>query len=450
VNNVFSEFWNRPDLPSNQDALIFCDSVTTWGGLRKLVGDAGRQLAPLERSRIGLHFVAAASSYALFLACQSLPVDLFLLDGSLSEPQCVELGRELRLNAVVFPAPNAGPNAFAVQKLVGANDWSGTSTVTILSSGSTGKPKAARHTWESLLRPVRPNDQSGARWLLTYRPHLYAGVQVALQCLAEFGALAVPKSTLSPAEIAGFIADCNSQCVSATPSYWRRLLLLSGREALSRMDLRQITLGGEVVDQPVLDALHTSFPKARVVHIYATTELGRCFSVADGLAGFPQRFLDAPPPGNAVLKIVEGELVARSSNAMKCYDHHNSGESQSPDWIRTGDLVSVAGNRIHFVGRKTEMINVGGNKVYPLEVEQIVRNVPGVADVRVFGRTSSITGQLVSCEIVSATGFEDEKVKHAVQQVCSVSLLPHQRPRLINMVNNIELSEAYKTVRSVS
>lgn len=449
MSKLFSEYWNNSSLRPDADALIFPRHITSWAELKELVGSSSHQLRSLGRNRIGLHFTPSACSYAIFLACQSLPVDVFLLDGSLCESRCLELAGDLRLRAVVFPAPVPGGRLLEVRELSGADAWSSEKTVTILTSGSTGKPKAARHSWESLLRPVRRNQQSAPRWLLTYRPHLYAGIQVTLQCLIEFGALAIPDPAWSPTEITRFVADSNIQYISATPSYWRRLLLFSSREVCQRMNLRQITLGGEVVDQPILDALKASFPNARLVHIYATTELGRCFSVSDGMAGFPRQFLEAPSPGDAILKIQDGELFACSPSAMNCYDAGDSADRRTSDWVATGDLVSLEGDRVYFSGRKTEMINVGGNKVYPLEVERVVRNVPGVADVRVYGRSSSLSGQLVSCEIVSAADAEDESVKRNVQQACSVGLAPHQRPRFITIVDRIELSPAYKTIRSV-
>jgi hypothetical protein len=84
--------------------------------------------------------------------------------------------------------------------------------------------------------------------------------------------------------------------------------------------LIQVTLGGEVVDQQILDSLRRTFPHARIVHIYATTELGRCFSVTDGRAGFPARYLTEPTADGVVLGVEDGELVVRSANAMEGYE----------------------------------------------------------------------------------------------------------------------------------
>ena len=118
------------------------------------------------------------------------------------------------------------------------------------------------------------------------------------------------------------------------------------------------------------------------------------------------------------------------------------------DWIATGDLVEINEGRVYFTGRRTDMINVAGSKVYPVEVERVLRAIPGVADVRVFGKASSIAGELVGCEIVPASGEYRERLKEEVIRVCRVTLASYQQPRLIKFVERIELSTAGKILRS--
>jgi acyl-CoA synthetase (AMP-forming)/AMP-acid ligase II len=209
----------------------------------------------------------------------------------------------------------------------------------------------------------------------------------------------------------------------------------------------QITLGGEVVDQMILNSLTRHFPDARLVHIYATTEVGRCFSVTDGLQGFPRKFLDAPSADGVEMRIHDNELFVRSKNAMAGYDPYSFQKDSSHDWMATGDMVNIIDDRVIFTGRKTDIINVGGNKVHPVEVEQVIRSIPGVCNVRVFGKRSSISGQLVACEIVRDNAVTDAELREAVQLVCQAKLAPYQRPRLINMVEQIELSAAQKMIR---
>jgi len=237
---------------------------------------------------------------------------------------------------------------------------------------------------------------------------------------------------------------------SATPSYWRRLLLMAEKSELRKVPLKQITLGGELTDQQILDQLQDLFPNARLVHIYATTEMGRCFAVTDRLAGFPTAILDRPTPDNVEIKIEQGQLFVRSANAMLEYYRRepSSGRHESmPDWFATGDLVEVRGDRVHFVGRQGDMINVGGNKVHPVLVENVIRQVPGIADVRVFARSSSITGQIVACEIIVSEGSAVDRVRRDVAEACNNTLTSFQRPRIIDVVPEIAVTGAGKKAR---
>jgi acyl-CoA synthetase (AMP-forming)/AMP-acid ligase II len=110
--------------------------------------------------------------------------------------------------------------------------------------------------------------------------------------------------------------------------------------------------------------------------------------------------------------------------------------------------VEIKGDRVYFVGRKSDMINVAGSKVYPVEVERVIRMIPGVSDVRIFGKTSSIAGELVACEIVPEPDQEQATLRDAINQACRAKLSSPQQPRLIKFVNRINLSLAGKTLRS--
>lgn len=431
-------------LPECRNAVVTPAQTTTWAGLREKSQHLFEAHGHLSKRRIGLSFQSSPESYAALAALDRLSCDVFLLDSHLGFEEAIELSGRLKLGGLLSAEREA---EFTFRELAGEERWSGESTITILTSGSTGKPKAARHSWDSLSRPIRKGFGTGAVWLLTYRPNLYAGLQVMLQCFAQGGTLAVPGQDMDPNATARFMVEAGVQYVSATPSYWRRLLMFSDAEVLRQVPLQQVTLGGEVIDQAILDNLRRSFPTARLVHIYATTELGRCFSVGDGRAGFPASYLAKPLPDGAELRIQDEELQVRSPNAMRMYDPLSS-QQLSSDWFATGDIVEAAGSRVFFVGRKTEMINVAGSKVFPIEVERVIRTVPGVSDVRVFGKISSIAGELVACEIVPAPGQDQGALKGVVSRTCRAALASHQQPRIIKFVERIDLSSAGKTLRA--
>ena len=434
----------------HREAINRQDRSITWAGLQELAV-AIRQRHDIARRRVGLSFDGSAEACAALAVFDDLQCDTFLLDATLSVSGMLELAREFRLGALVVPSSDGRCPDLAVHRLHGEAGPSGQSTITILTSGSTGRPKAVRHSWAGLIRPVRKTgERSAARWLLTYRPHLYAGFQVVLQCFANYGTLVIPGFGADPLQVVRLMLSAGVQYVSATPSYWKRILILCDRERLREIPLLQLTLGGEIADQALLDELKRTFPCARVVHIYATTELGRCFSVTDGVAGFPATYLDGISGDGVRLKVHDGELFVRSANAMLRYDPLSSSQSNPKEWFETGDLVEISGGRARFVGRKADIVNVGGQKVHPLEIERVIRVIPGVADARVFGRASSLMGQVVACEVVPDKDQDPDALKEAVTRACRSRLSPAQQPRFVQMVTHIDLSVAGKTLRGIA
>ena len=299
-------------------------------------------------------------------------------------------------------------------------------------------------------RGNRSEERPRNSWLLGFRLQLYAGLQVLGQCLADQGTLVIPGQESSVNDLVAMMAQAGVTHASATPSYWRRLLIFGDRESLATVPLKQITLGGEMADQALLDSLRNIYPTARITHIYATTELGRCFAISDGLAGFPEEFLNRGSIPGVELEVHDGELQARSVNAAPpsqgAVNRDTSVIAELP-WIATGDLVTILAGRVQFTGRKSEIINVGGNKVHPAVVEQVIRDVEGVEDVLVFPQASSIAGFLVACQVVPESGHAWDELRQRILQVCREKLRRHEVPRIVEPVTEITLSPAGKKRR---
>jgi acyl-coenzyme A synthetase/AMP-(fatty) acid ligase len=406
------------------------------------------EIRHISRARIGLVQRSSANAYALFVALVMLDCDVSLLDEAMTPERLRELLDSHCLDATLDPSRDV--DLAVVRQLDSGTGISrlGRGEITIVTSGSTGRPKPVRHNWGSLTRPVRSSRSSTPLcWLLTFRPHLYAGLQVFLHCLLNQETLVIPEEGMPVEGLLEFMCRYRLSAVSSTPSYWRRLVALGNRDSLKAVPLEQITLGGEAVDQRLLSALNRLYPRARLVHIYATSELGRCFSVQDALAGFPADFLNRATAEGVELKVEDGELHVRSANAVPGLRRVAGSRDGKTDWIATTDLVERVGDRYFFVGRRSDVINVGGNKVHPLSVEQVVQVVPGVRDARVFAQSSSLAGAMVACEFVAEPGFDPESVRRAIQQACLDRLSAHERPRLIRIAESITLSGAGKKIR---
>jgi len=301
--------------------------------------------------------------------------------------------------------------------------------VVMETSGTTGTPKRLRHGLDRLLARVPGKPVPGAVWLLTYDPCGFAGMQVILTALRGGGTL-VADPGADAAGLARLALDAGATHAGGTPSFWRALLLTGARPPL-----RAITLGGERVDQPLLDALRTAFPAAALRHIYASTEAGSLFAVTDGREGFPAVWLETGVEGTD-LRIVDGVLHVRSARAADGID----------GWLETGDLVDVAGDRVLFRGRADSTVNVGGVKVRPEEVERHLLAVPGVADAAVRAVASPITGALLTADIVADPEWSLETLRDAVRARLA-DLPPAHRPRRIAWVDRLDLMPSGKKKR---
>jgi acyl-CoA synthetase (AMP-forming)/AMP-acid ligase II len=378
-----------------------------------------------------------ADAILRLIALDRIGARIYLLPPGVAPSQVQGLGESV---GAEVPPGGAGP-------AVPNHPGSGPGEVVLFTSGTTGVPKAVLHTWGSLSGRVHHSDSLDAsHWLLTYHLSAFAGLQVFLHALENAGQI-----TLGPSDPASLLAlglRDGVTHISGTPTFFRLLLTLSRPEELHRLPLRQVTLGGEAVDQLLLDRLRAAFPQARITHIYASTEAGACFSVHDGHEGFPTALLesDALP---VRLSIVEGELFVDSPHVMRGYLGPD-GARRSPGPIATGDLVEIRGDRVLFLGRRSERINVGGNKVHPEEVERRILEVPGVQAARVSGAASSLVGQIVRADVVVEPGSDPDQMRQRILDHCRTGLAAYKLPRLLTFVDRLDCTAAGKLVRGAA
>jgi acyl-coenzyme A synthetase/AMP-(fatty) acid ligase len=213
-----------------------------------------------------------------------------------------------------------------------------------------------------------------------------------------------------------------------------------------------VRLSGEVADQSILDNLRAAYPHARIAHAFASTEAGVAFEVEDGLAGFPADFIDEPR-GSIDLKVEAGTLRIRSSrNAARYLGEVQQAVTSGDGYVDTGDLVELVGDRYHFRGRKGGIINVGGYKVYPEEVEAVLNADPRVRMSLVRARRSPITGAVVVADVVladpaHAAGPDAERVKADLLNACRENLPAYKVPATLRLVPALELTAGGKLVR---
>lgn len=314
-------------------------------------------------------------------------------------------------------------------------------------SGTTGRPKLVEHSFASLTRTARPPRPGvePVRWGQLYEITRFAGIQVMMQAVTGGAALLLPDRTESLSAQLRRLAGWNCNALSATPTLWRKILLTGDRPGL---DLRQITLGGEIADDAILAALKREYPNARITHVYASTEAGAAFAVHDGRAGFPESYLQNPPGGIA-LRIIDGRLYVHNHDVTGRYLGSDQGFRDEDGFVDTGDIVEQRDDRIFFRGRSNGAINVGGNKLFPEEIERLLLEQATVRAARIYSRPSPITGQLVIGEIVPADDASDHKALAAeLLRFCRNRLPRWQVPATLRIVAEIRSNAAGKIERS--
>lgn len=320
----------------------------------------------------------------------------------------------------------------------------------MLTSGTSGVPKIAGHTLDALTGAIVAEGPARGPvpvWATFYDIRRYGGLQIFLRAILSGGCMVLsdPHETL-----ADHIARLNARGVShisGTPSHWRKLLM-SGSAA--QFAPRYVRLSGEIADQAVLDGLKTAFPNASVGHAYASTEAGVGFAVNDGLEGFPANYL-----GNrngVEMKVVDGSLRIRSTRTAHAYIGRNAAALTDADgFVDSGDIVELRGDRYYFVGRRGGIINIGGLKVHPEEIEAVINRHPDVRMSRAKSRRSPITGGIVVADVILADGSDPARAKEIRDQIldqCRTQLASHKVPAVIRFVEALDVTPAGKLART--
>ena len=316
----------------------------------------------------------------------------------------------------------------------------------LATSGTTGTPKIVAHTNESLTRTTSKSSQSQPlSWGLLYDPARFAGLQVVLQAVLSNAKLIVPTPDLDFEKKIDCLVTNGCTALSATPSLWRKILMT---KAAQRLDLVQITLGGEIADQRIINSLVKQFPNAEVTHIFASTEAGVGFSVKDRQAGFPLSWLESGVRGIDLKISGQGTLCLKNTHINQFYLGEGGSIADMQGWIDTGDLVEIENARVQFKGRLNGAINIGGNKVIPEDVESEILKVPGVFQVVVRAKSSSIAGSLVEALVVPVHDLEDtSSLVKSIKQHCKKVLPSFKVPAFVRLVKELEMGSTGKMQR---
>jgi len=340
----------------------------------------------------------------------------------------------------VIPIGSDWPGAAADRDPARATEW------LLFTSGTTGRPKIVVHTLASLTGPlddglvVAPD----AVWSTFYDIRRYGGLQILLRGLLGGGSMVLSQAQESVADFLTRAQQSGVTHISGTPSHWRRALMSPAVRAFTPAYVR---LSGEVADQAILNNLAAAFPRAEVAHAFASTEAGVAFDVRDGLAGFPAALI-GQPGAKADMRVVDGSLRIRSARTASRYLGDGNRLADAEGYVDTGDMLELRGDRYYFVGRREGIINVGGQKVHPEEVEAVINQHPAVQMARVRARKSPITGAIVVADVVLKPGPGTlDAIRDDILDACRQSLPPHKVPAMLTQVAALEVAESGKLLR---
>ena len=321
----------------------------------------------------------------------------------------------------------------------------------MLTSGTSGLPKIVGHTLDGLAGAIiaeGPGRHLNATWATFYDIRRYGGLQIFLRAAIGGGSMVLSEPGEAVADYVARLRAAGVTHISGTPSHWRKLLM-SG--AAANISPRYVRLSGEIADQAVLDGLVRAFPDASIGHAYASTEAGVGFAVDDGREGFPADLIGSNRDG-VEMKVVDCSLRIRSPRTARAYIGSGAPPLADADgFVDTGDIVELRGDRYHFVGRRGGIINIGGLKVHPEEVEAAINAHGSVRMSRARPRRSPIIGAVVVADVVLADGADvgdHETIRTEILGRCKDSLAAYKVPAVIRFVERLDVTAAGKLARA--
>jgi acyl-coenzyme A synthetase/AMP-(fatty) acid ligase len=309
-------------------------------------------------------------------------------------------------------------------------------------SGTSGPPKLVVHTLRTLMGAI--TDAPLQQWATFYDIRRYGGLQIFLRALAGRGSLQLTGGMEGVVGALARFAAAKITHISGTPSQWRNVLM-SGEGR--RIDPDYVRLSGEIADDAVLRALRALYPRAQIEHAYASTEAGVVFAVDDGRSGFPASWLKRDEP--VQLRIIDGTLCVRSDRrALRFLGATSLPIAEVDGFVDTGDQVEQRDGRLYFVGRRGGVINVGGAKVHPEEVEAVLNAHAAVHASRAYARKNPVTGAVVFAEVV----LREPRAAHAeckreILAACRAQLPRHMAPAGLRFVANLSITDGGKLFR---
>ena len=428
------------------DAFVFRDEVYTYDWLLQRMDDDARRLAGaiVPGSVVLLHSDFSPQAMATFL-CLIDRGDIVVPIAPSSERSACEYGELADAGyAVRFSAAGEceieTTGRVAKHPLLCGLKQAGHPGLVLFSSGSSGEPKGVVHDLTRLLLKYKTRRLCYRTLALLLFDHI-GGIDTALYSLSNGSCLAFLHDR-SPEEVCQAIERHRVEVLPAAPTFLNLLAISGAWQRYDLSSLKIVTYGAEIMPEGTLRRCAEMFPGVKVMQKYGTSEVGTLRSksrasdslwVKLGGEGYETR-------------VVNGMLEIKAESSMLGYLNAESPFTED-GWFITGDLVEVDGEYFRFLGRDSDVINVGGQKVYPAEVEGVIAELANIQEVAVFGEKNSLMGEVV-CAVVRTVEVEDGKaLQRRVRAACLEQLEKYKVPMKIQITNRPLSTERFKRLR---
>ena len=312
----------------------------------------------------------------------------------------------------------------------------------LFSSGSTGKPKAMVHDLSHLFKHYDAKKPKNLVMLLFLMFDHIGGLNTMLNILSMGATMVIPENR-NPEHICDLIERYRIAVLPSSPTFLNLIIMSGAWERYDLSSLRMITYGTETMPESLLIKLKTIFPKIKFLQTFGTSETGIATTSSKSSDSTLMRIEDA----SFEYKIIDGTLWLKSDTQVLGY-LNASMESFQEGWFNTGDLVEVSEDGfLRIIGRSKVVINVGGQKLMPSEVESIILMMPQIQDCMVSAKPNAITGQSVAVEVVLKNPHDEQSIKKTIRAFCKEHLENYKIPTHVSVVEQTNFSDRFKKMR---
>ncbi len=312
--------------------------------------------------------------------------------------------------------------------------------IVLFSSGITGQPKAMVHNFHKFLEPYFQKRSKSLNFMAMLLFDHIGGLNTLLTALFSGATLTIPKSN-DPDIICRQIEKHKVNILPGSPTMLNLIYISGAYLNYDLSSLKIITYGTEPMPEGLLQKLNSIFPPTRFMQTYGTSETGISKMSSKSSSSLKFKFDDP----NTEIKIVDGELWIKSSTTIIGYLNAEMQNFTNDGWFKTGDMVEQDDDGyIYIKGRNNNIINVGGLKVFPQEVESVLMKLPFIENCVVYGEKSSITGNIVVCDIQLSKEQKADNTKALILSFCRENMERYKVPVKIRFVDLIEYNDRFK------